>query len=102
VRDSRGKVNKIIGPNQFPLPFDLHFGFSFQDKESLLQVRMDMGVGLPSEFDLPEDNFHAIGAVGSRTQEAIVCRFRMARRGICGNVLQMADILLHFELLIKL
>jgi hypothetical protein len=99
VRASRRKVDKIIGTDPLRFPGDLHHGFSFQDKESLFQVRMDMGIGLTSIFNLTEDNFQAIRAAGSRTEEAVVGCFGMARRRVGKKVFHTGDIFFHFEFL---
>jgi hypothetical protein len=99
MRGSRGEVDKIIGTGHFRLPCDLHRGFSFQDKESLFQVRMDMGVGLTSVLNLTQDNFQAIRAAGSRTEETVICRLGMARRRVGKKVFHMGDIFFHSEFL---
>jgi len=97
MRGSRGEVDKIIGTDHLRFPGDLHHGFSFQDEESLFQVRMDVGVGLTSIFNLAQDNFQAIRAAGSRAEEAVVGRFGMARRRVGKEVFHMGDIFFHFE-----
>jgi hypothetical protein len=61
---------------------------------------MGVRVRLTSIFNLPQDHFDATRTARSRTQEAVVCRFGMARRDIGRKVLQMGDIF-HFELLIQ-
>ena len=98
MRSSRGEVDKIIGAGHFRFAGDFNYGFSFEDKKSLFQVRVDMGVGLTSVFDLTEDNFDAIRPTRSRAEKAVVCRFGMARRGVGRKVFYMADIFFHFNL----
>ena len=95
MKSAPGEIDKIIGTDYFRFPSDLHRCLSFQDKEGLFQVRMDMGVGLTPIFNLPENNFHAFRPAGSRTEEAAVGRFGMARRGVGRNILQMCNIFFH-------
>ena len=95
MRGTPGEIDKIIGTDYFRLPRDLYCGLSFQDEESLFQVRMDMGVSLTPIFNPPEDYFHAFRPAGSRTEEAAVGRFGMARRGVGRNILQMCNIFFH-------
>jgi hypothetical protein len=82
MRSSLGEINKIIGPGHFRFTGDINYGFSFEDKQSLLEVRVDMGVGLTSVLNLTQDHLHAIRPTRSRAEEAVVGRFGMARRGI--------------------
>ena len=60
MNDPRGKKDEILRADYGLLPFNLHFGPPLEDEESLLQVRVRMGIGLAAEFDLAEDDFHPV------------------------------------------
>jgi len=98
MRGRRGEVDKVIGADHFRLPRDLHHGLSFENKESLFQIWVDMGVSLTPVLNLPEDDFQAIRPAGSRTEEAVIGRSGMARRDICHEIFQMGDIPSHNEI----
>jgi hypothetical protein len=60
MNDPRGKKDEILRADYGLLPLNLHFGPPLEDEESLLQVRVRMGIGLAAEFDLAEDDFHPV------------------------------------------
>jgi len=99
MRGSRGEVDKIIGADHFPLPFDLYLGFSFQDKESLFEVPMGMGVGLAAVFNLAMDHFKTAGPERAWAEQAPVGGLGMAGRRIGRQILKMGDVFAHLNLL---
>lgn len=97
MEDSRGKVDKVIGPDHFAFPFNLYDGFPFQDEEGLLKVWMGVGVSLAAVLNLPQDHFNPLGPEGPWAQEAAIRGFGMARRSIGGQVFQVGDVFFHFS-----
>jgi hypothetical protein len=100
MRHPLRKKDEIIRADHFLFSRDFYQSPPFQDEEALLCVRMGVRVRLTSIFNLPQDHFDATRTARPRTQEAVVCRFGMARRDIGRKVFQMGDIL-HFELLVE-
>ena len=82
MKDSWRKVDKVVGADHFPLPFDLYLGFSFQDKESLFEAPVGMGVGLAAVFNLAVDYFKTAGPERSRAEQAPVGGLGMSGRRI--------------------
>jgi len=74
---SRGEKDKIFRPNHGLLALYFHLCFPLEDEKGLFQIRMDMGIGLASGFDFPENDFHAIRTRRARTEEPAVGGFGM-------------------------
>jgi hypothetical protein len=99
MKGSRGKVDKIIGADHFPLSIDLDLGSSFQDKEGLFKVRMDMGIGLAAGFNLAMDYFKTAGPESTWAEQAPVGGSGMAGRRIGRQIPEMGDVFVHLNLL---
>ena len=69
---SRGEEDEIPRADHGLLGLNLHLRFSLEDEEGLLQIRMDMGVGLASVLEFPENDFHAIRTRGARSKEPAI------------------------------
>ena len=80
----RGKEDEVLRADYGRFPFDFNFCFSLEDEKRLLQVGVDMGIGLPTEFEFAQDHFHPLRTAEARSEETPVDGLRMAGRRVGG------------------
>lgn len=92
---SRGEKYEILRADHGLLALYLHFRFPLEYEEGLLEIRMDMRVGLASVFEFPEDDFHAIRTRGTRTDKPAIGGSGMAGGRIDGQFTGMDNVFFH-------